>query len=269
MAALPPGLTDYRLNNGPLFYVLGVLDFEPLLKLGDYIPMIQENLRLVGFPLIQQAFTSEITFDGQSVTTNQLPQWAFTTPDHKSAIILTQSKIAVETVDYRGFQEFSATLKNALYALRHIPGLIIAQRLGLRYVNAIQPEADKGFDTVLHERLAGVDSFNGLDQLAINMAISGTSEHGRLTIQVRQAPHGVNAQSDTFMLPPDITPKGTPSIRVDPRRPSRLLDLDHSALIGEDLNPEGILQLATRLHTALDSAFLESITQDAFDSWIR
>jgi len=269
MAALPPGLKEYRLKSGPLIYVLGVLDFEPLLNLGDYIPPIQDTLRLAGFPLTQRAFMSEITFDGQGVTTNQLPQWIFTTLDRKAAIILSQSKIAVETVEYKGFQEFSATFKRALEALRQIPGPIVTQRLGLRYVNAIQPAPNQGFDSILHERLGGVEAFNGLDNLAINMALSGNSLHGHLTIQVRQAPHDVNAHPDTLMLPPDIMPKGAPPIKVDPRRPSRLLDLDHWAVIREDLNPESMLILAKRLHGAIDSAFLESITQAAFDSWVQ
>lgn len=269
MAAIPPGLTDYHLNSGPLMYVLGVLDFEPLFNLNDYIATVQDTLRLAGFPLIQQAFMNEITIDGQGITTKQHPQWAFTTLDRRSAIILTQSKIAVETVDYKGFGDFSATLYSALSALRKIPGPIVTQRLGLRYVNAVQPSEGQGFDTILHERLAGVDSFNGLDNLAINMAISGTSEYGQLTIQVRQAPHNVDAQPDTLLLPPDITPKVPPLIKVDPRRPSRLLDLDHSAQLSEDLNPASLLNLINRLHAALDSAFLESITQAAFDSWVR
>ena len=269
MAAIPPGLTDYHLKSGPLIYVLGVLDFEPLLNLNDYIATVQDTLRLAGFPLTQQAFMSEITIDGQGITTKQQPQWAFATLDRKSSIILTQSKIAVETVDYKGFADFSNMLRSALAALRKIPGLIITQRLGLRYVNAVQPDEGQGFDTILQERLAGVDSFNGLDNMAINMAISGMSQHGQLTIQVRQAPHDVDAQPDMLMLPADITPKVPPPVKVDPRRPSRLLDLDHSAQLSEDLNPESILDLAHVLHAALNSAFLESITQAAFDSWVR
>ena len=73
-----------KLRRSPLILVLAQIRFNPLLKMSDYIPDIQEAMRGKGLIRFNQEETQQVVF-GPVVKTNQTTRWVFGTSEAKSS----------------------------------------------------------------------------------------------------------------------------------------------------------------------------------------
>ena len=146
--------------------------------------------------------------------------------------------------------------------------MVITQRLGLRYINALQPQPGEEFGSIFKEQLVGFgDDFAGVQNSNVQLFFQGNTDEGMLTVRVIQPPVGLGQGAPLPVLPFDLSTQLTVSSTVDVQRKFRFLDLDHSAAVEQELTAVTLLPILARLHDKIEEAFLSSVNQAAYDRW--
>lgn len=258
-----------KLRDSPLLYVLMIVDISPVMAIESYIPKLQDALRLQGFPGFEKSQVTELTFSSQGMTTSEITQWHFADPARTTSILMSQTKIGFETTAYDTFERFCQVFEIGIsVALQELGGSLVAQRLGLRYVNALQPYMGEEFGTVLKEQLVGFDeNFAGVTNTNFQIFFQGTTPEGTLSVRVIQPPHRADQPNAALLLPPDLTTDLKIPLKFDLERKYRLLDLDHATRTEMALDTKTLLPLLTGLHARIETAFLEAVNQNAYARW--
>jgi uncharacterized protein (TIGR04255 family) len=100
------------LKNPPVYLTLAQVRFNPILKLIDFLPSIQESFRHAGFPDFerQQVISIQVTMlDGQP-TPSPVPQDRFLLGnlDKSHVFILDGQSLTLQSTNYGQFESFSA-----------------------------------------------------------------------------------------------------------------------------------------------------------------
>jgi len=94
------------LSKQPLALVLIQLRYSPILNLKEYIPVIQDRLRKIGFPLVYSKNMKKLVISSTELKPEDMQQWKFETPDKRSSVIVDQDQALLQTTDYHSFEEF-------------------------------------------------------------------------------------------------------------------------------------------------------------------
>lgn len=254
------------LRENPLLYVIAVVDLVPIFNIEAYIPRVQDALRLAGYPLTTESQLNELTITPEGVQVRQTQRWAFMNRERTQGVSISESKIAVETTAYTTFGDFRAVLEQTLSACDVGPR--ITQRLGVRYVNGLQPAPDETFDQLFHERLAGFrGDFAGVSDTTFAILLQGQTSEGTFAVRVHQPPVAEPGTQETLLLSPDLSTGLKIPAKVDPSRKYRLLDFDHGAIEDSDFTVPHVIERFDRLHDILDEAFRTAVSQDAYRRW--
>jgi len=258
-----------KLRDSPLLYVLMIVDIEPVMAIESYIPKIQDALRLQGFPRFDKSQVTELTFSPQGMTTSETSQWHFADSDRTTSILMSQTKIGLETTAYDTFEKFCQDFEIGLsVALQEFGGSLVAQRLGLRYVNAVQPNVGEEFGAVLKEQLVGFEeNFAGVTNMNFQIFFQGATPEGTLSVRVIQPPTYADQPNAALLLPPDLNTELKIPLKVDFGRKYRLLDLDHATKSEMVLDMKTLFPILTGLHARIETAFLEAVNQEAYTRW--
>lgn len=257
----------FRLKRPPLIHVLVHARVNPVLNLEKYIPELQDSLRKIRFVNYQRQETQSITVNPTTdqVSLDTTPNWVFLTNDRRHSIMTSIGHIIIQTNDYNGFAPF---LKGVLEVLelvdQKVEGFARRARLGLRYINLIEPHATNGFAEMVGPGLLGLDL--GEDE-------AGNTQRSRRneTVFVRDRGFLTVRYSDLLkqpMLPVGINPHGM----VLPRpawNKSRfgLLDIDRYHEADEPFDLGGIARDLDQFNKDADKAFIGSVTPDALRHW--
>ena len=251
-----------------LLLVLAAVDLAPVPDIADYIPKIQSALRLSGFPMNEENTINTIQLSAQGLQTQVSQEWAFYDIRKHNGIRVSQSRIIIETTSYTAFVDFLPNLRKVL-GIFEIVGLMAIQRIGLRYINAIQPREGEEFVDYLHERLTGLrDDFVGIRNPTFASAFQGQTDEGTLSIRIHQPPD-VTANGQLVVVPPDLTTELRIPDIVQPGLRYRLLDLDHQAVLNEEYSVDLILEILDKLHHRLGEAFRSSLQDLAYAHWTK
>lgn len=133
------------LKNPPVYFTLAQVRFNPILKLADYLPLIQEGFRRAGFPDFQPhtGFIIKITMEnGQAKPEPQSQQrYLFGDIARRHSFVLDTASLTLQSTDYGRFEIFSKGFEEALERVNEAVGLDFIERVGLRYLDRIVPLA--------------------------------------------------------------------------------------------------------------------------------
>ena len=222
-----------KLNNAPVYYTVAQVQFNPILNLDGYLPAIQAKMREAHFPDFKHELFQRLVLpfggmaQGQMAAPAVTPQSRYLFGDiaGRSLFLLETNVMSFQTTDYETFETFSAILLKGLGTLHEVMRLDFVERIGLRYLDAVQPskESESLRDFLVPEVLGLALRGEGELQHAISETIVAT-------------PAGQSSLASLFVA-------GTLDSRwnsADSPRPLTLVSL----------NGKGCMPLWIRMHTA-------------------
>ena len=257
-------LPALHLSKTPLIFVLAQVRFAPITQIGKFLPDIQEALRHQGFPgLATRKFDVVITgAEGQAQRQERL-QWEFLHPDRTQSIIVDEGSVVLQTSAYSTGEKFLEQLAMALKITEACAKPVGLLRVGLRYVDLINPIDGAGLDKLIRPALGpAAVSFQGEPVTHLWESLRQTSATTKLLVRYTEASRG-------FAFPPDLGPFISLMLSkpVVQEGPFGLLDTDHFDEGGSDFSVETALNRASNLHDVLDQSFRQLVTDDALRLW--
>lgn len=256
------------LSKQPLVLVLGQVRFSPIRQIAEHIPAIQENFRRQGFPLERAGKIQQLTFAADGSRPPELleqQRWEYRNRDETRSILVMQDCVVVQTTAYERFEQFAQHLELALrtvLAKTEHDRFGVVQRVGLRYVDLVQPRAGEDFRYYLRSGFHGIaDEVFLAGTHRLHVESIGKTRVGEIdgTIVVR-----VMQNDQGFDLPPDLVsaaPKHIP--RTNAGELVSLIDMDHFIEGIFDPDVEWIVAHAYQMHDHVIETFHNHVVTDA------
>lgn len=259
-----------KLTNAPVYYTLAQVQFNHVLDLDSYIPAIQSKMREAHFPDFKKEVIQRLDFpvtgspQAQMVppTLTAHSRYVFGDIPGRTAFLLDTNVLTLQTTAYDTFGTFSSQLLSGLRMLHDTLGLDFVERVGLRYLDAIQPTKDETLRAYLATEVLG-------------LALRGQGElQHSVSETVIKAPAGqlvsrVIIRNGHVGLPTELS--GV-ALAIDPRFIQgaglhAIVDTDASAVHREAFDLSKIEDRLTALHDEVVTSFHRTVTDHARASW--
>ena len=259
------------LTNAPVYYTVAQVQFNPVLDLDGYIPAIQSKMREAHFPDYKKEIVQRFVLpfggaeQGQMAAPTVTPhsRYLFGDIDGRSLFLLDTNALSFQTTRYDTFETFSKVLLKGLGILHDALRLDFFERVGLRYLDAVQPSKDGETlrEFLVPEVLGLALRGEGQLQQSVSETITSTTA-GQLVSRVLIRHGHVGLPMDLGGLAPVIDPRFT-------QRESLHAIVDTDASIGRrevfELPKVGARMSA--LHDEIVKSFNATITDHARASW--
>ena len=256
-----------KLAHAPVISIIGQVRFSPVLSIESYVPKIQEELRKRGYPKFEKFTQQSLAFgpDGGAMPPTVAYSWRFSDRDDSQIAILNTNAISLYSGLNQTAQEFDEALLNVISPVSETVGPELIERIGLRYINVIQPSAtteqNGGLSEYIQQGLLGLDlSKAGAKSSAWHIYSVNHTEYGILIFQAR---HPI---SEPF-LPPDVLTGPVPKMRPLRNYPSLVLDLDHFVAINAPFAIDLIRTTIENFHSVIDWALILAVKESALAEW--
>jgi uncharacterized protein (TIGR04255 family) len=234
-----------------------------VVKLEQYIPDIQDDLRRSGFPKFTKGKVHELRFDlADEPKATIYDRFDFQDRDGSNGIVLTSNSVSLHTNRYAVFEEFVTKFAKAVATVNEILDFDFAERIGLRYVDLVRAESGERFEQYLSERILGPDPASfGMEKALTRFEMVGSTSIGTFALRLWQLGTGQ-------FLPPDLWPTNLKYTTVlNQGETASLLDLDHHSDQQIDFDVQRISETAWKLHNNLDLGFHAVVTPFALEKW--
>lgn len=254
------------LKNPPVYFTLAQVRFNALLKLGEYLPSIQDEMRKTGFPdfVARKSVVIKITVqDGKTIPTPATNEnFFFGTADKKHCFVLGTEFLTLQSTDYGTFEDFSAMFLKGLLLVHQMVQLDFTERVGLRYLDHVVPKAGDTLDKYLEPEVRGMSARFG------GKALHSFTETLNTVGDVRLLSRVV-VQDGGLSFPPDLQPEG---MAINPRFLSysghhAVLDTDGFVEGREVFSAEHVDKQLNAIHEVIRMAFRATVTKHAFNVW--
>jgi uncharacterized protein (TIGR04255 family) len=252
-----------KLSKSPLVYVLAQVRIGAVLQMAEYIPQIQERLRKEGYPLFREGEIREVRFGPEHPELTRAPRWHFDTAARDAGFVVQTASVVFHTTAYDTHGSFFAELERGLSLIHDAVGIGVVERLGLRYVDAFQPDPGYSLAEYFQPAISGIrlDEIGAAaPRLSINL-VAETAIGGRLVVRLSQNTGG-------WFLPPDLQP---PELTVRKVFASEgeiaVLDYDHYIERVESFSVADIVGRFEDLHGAVSMAFEQTVSPFALKAW--
>jgi len=258
------------LKNPPVYLTLAQVRFNPILKLAEFLPEIQESFRRAGFPDFetQRGISIQVIVQdnksGQQPIPQQVPQERFLigNAERTHSFILESNSLTVQSTDYGHFEAFSKCFNDGLAIVHKAVQLAYIERVGLRYLDRVMPQAGETVDQYLADNVQGLKSKLGGKSIysfceAMNV-VDDISLISRVAIQ-----------DGPLAFPPDLQ-LGKMAV-ADPFLnyvgPSAILDNDGFIEGREPFSDNKVVERLDAIHGVIGAAFKATVTPYAFTAW--
>jgi uncharacterized protein (TIGR04255 family) len=260
-----------KLANAPLYYTVAQVQFNHVLDLDSYVPTIQSKMREAHFPDFKKEVFQRLDFpvlgtqQGQMVppTLTTQARYLFGDIDSRSAFLLETNALTLQTTAYDTFETFSAMLLTGLGFLHSAMRLDFVERIGLRYLDAVQPFKDgETLRDYLVPEVLGL-SLRGEGQL--QQSVSETT----VSTTAGQLISRVIVRNGQIGLPMEL---GGLALVIEPRFTQHeglhaMVDTDASIVHREAFELSKVEERLTALHDEIDKSFKATVTNHAWASW--
>ncbi len=255
------------LKNPPVYLTLAQVRFNPLLKLADFLPGIQESFRQAGYPDFdfQHIISIQLTAqEGRAPTPTPVPQerFLFGNVEKTHAFILDGQSLTLQSTHYGQFETFSACFLKGLNIVNDAVKLAFTERVGLRYLDRVMPQSGETIEQYLVEQVQGLNSrLGGRSRYSFTEAMN---EIGNIKLLSRVA-----IQAGPLAFPPDIQPGNMriPESFTSYVGNSAILDNDGFVEGREAFSAEAVAEHLDAIHKVIGTAFKTTATQYAFAAW--
>lgn len=261
-------------RNAPVFYVLAHIQFNAIPAMAKYADEIADRLRKIGYPDPQEEKQIVLSFgvapDGspsaQQVEQKEIPRWRISNTEKTSGFLMLQDALIFHTTTYLDRDSFFAELRKGLEVVHEVIGLSFVDRIGLRYLNVVNPEAEETLGQYLQPEARGLGQCFGDDQLQHNMVeVIAQLNYGTLVSRA----FTIKSSGGPPPMPPELIPL---SLKVQDRfSPCEGLVtvLDNDCFMQQRI-PFSISAIEVslqKLRDGIDIAFQASITDYAKEKW--
>lgn len=254
------------LKNPPVYFTVAQVRFNPLLKLIDFLPSIQEGLRKIGFPAFSSHNTVALQFavqDGQTVP-QPVPheQYLFANVEQTHCFVLSANSLTFQSTDYGTYQRFSEAFLEGLALVHKEVELAFTDRVGLRYLDHVSPKEGDRLPLYLAPGVQGLSAQLGGDPVhAFSEALNTV---GNVTLRAR-----VVIRNGRLGFPPDLRPQGMAVQQrfLQAQGMHAILDTD-GAVDGRALfSLDSVRQHLRSVHEVIGAAFKATVTEHAIAVW--
>jgi len=256
--------TALILPQSPLVFVLGAVQFDPVLAIEDYIPDIQESLRKNGFPKVRTRMIPHriVKTEDSKLLTEAKKQWDFHDPANRTSILVDQDAVAVQTTAYSAYERLHELFDLALTTVADHLDVNEILRCGLRYIDVVDCPRDEAITNWVRPELLGFPGFEGFTRrLGHSTTELEGAEGSVVRIRASLLPEGI-------ILPPDLIPCELGFMKKPIREePFIMLDFDHFSQNHFPYERQETLDHLSMLHDGVDLAFRSSVTHHALEQW--
>jgi uncharacterized protein (TIGR04255 family) len=260
-----------KLTNAPVYYTVAQVQFNPVLDLDGYISAIQSKMREAHFPDYKKVVVQQLVLplggaeQGQMAAPSMTPQSRHLFGDigGRSMFLLDTNALSFQTTSYDTFETFSATLLKGLGIMHGALRLAFVERIGLRYLDAVQPSKDgESLRKFLVPEVLGL-ALRGEGQLqhSVSETVVSTAA-GQLVSRVLIRHGHVGLPMELTGLAPTIDPRFTQRESLH-----AIVDTDASVSHREVFEMSKMGARLTALHDEIDKSFKATVTKHALDSW--
>jgi uncharacterized protein (TIGR04255 family) len=254
------------LKKPPVYFTVAQVRFNPLLKLPDFLPSIQEGLRKFGFP----AFTVHTTValqlavkDGQTVP-QPVPhkQYLFANVEQTHCFVLSSDSLTFQSTNYGTYESFSNVFLEGLAFVHKEVALDFTDRVGLRYLDHVFPKAGDILPRYLAPEVQGLSTrLGGQPVHSYSEALNAV---GNVMLRAR-----VVVQSGGLGFPPDLLPQGMAVQQrfLQAQGMHAILDTDGSVEGRALFSLEEVRQHLLAIHEVIGAAFRATVTEHARAVW--
>jgi uncharacterized protein (TIGR04255 family) len=261
-------MTRPLLPRSPLVLVVAQIQFSPVEGIKEkYVSVIQDQLRISGFPYYEIRLIQQITVTEQGLQLFPQEQLVFTNKNKQTNIVVTKNSLMVNTVNYTIFDDFLCDVGNIVEEVSAILKLTdfgILEQVNLRYVDWICPLDGVTPEKMINEKYLG-GFLNNNDDVQLRQVVleRKTSVDGIVrTILFR--PKDYNTVLTEFQSAKLDQPKFSQQ-----KQDFLILDMEHlKQMQGKDFSQDLVQKTLKELHHEVDSLFFEQIpTKEALAIW--
>ncbi|MCL4629242.1 MULTISPECIES: TIGR04255 family protein [Burkholderiaceae] len=260
-----------KLNNAPVYYTVAQVQFNPVLDLDAYIPAIQAKMREKHFPDFKQDVVQRLVLPFGTVEPGQLaaptvtPQSRYQFGDitGSARFVLETNALSFQTTGYETFEAFSGTLLAGLSVVHDALRLDFIERIGLRYLDAVQPSGEReSLRDFLVPEVLGLSMREGVQhQHSVSETIVATPA-GQLVSRVLIRHGQVGLPLELTALAPKIDPRFTQWAGLH-----AIIDTDASTTQREAFDLGNVEAQLKALHDEIDKCFKAIVTKHALAAW--
>ena len=260
-----------KLTNAPVFYTVAQIQFNPILDLDGYIPAIQSKMREAKFPDYKKVVVQQLvlpfsgTSQGQLSAPTVTPETRYLFGDiaGRSLFLLETNALSFQTTSYDTFETFSETFLKALSTLNEALSLSFVERIGMRYLDAVQPSKDgETLRDFLIPQVLGLSMLAGGQlQQSVSETVCQTTA-GQLVSRVLIRHGHVGLPMELGGLAPAIDPRFTLREGLH-----AIVDTDASFAQRESFELSQVEARLTALHDEIGKSFNATVTDPARASW--
>lgn len=255
------------LKSPPVYLTLAQVRFNPILKLVDFLPSIQESFRRVGYPGFDRQHIISIQLniqEGLPPTPNPVQQerFQFGNVERTHIFLLDSQSLTLQSTNYGQFETFSACFLEGLSIVHKAVSLAFTERVGLRYLDRVMPQSGETIEQYLVEQVHGLTS--RLGGRSIHSYTEAMNEIGNIKLLSRVA-----IQDGPLAFPPDLQPG---NMQITERFASysgisAILDNDGFFEGRETFSTKAVADHLDTIHKVIGAAFKTTATPYAFAAW--
>ena len=254
------------LKNPPVYLTLAQVRFNPILKLVDFLPSIQESFRHAGYPDFehQHLISIQVSMQDGQPTPKPVQQDRFQLGNVEKThmFILDGQGLTLQSTNYGQFETFSACFLKGLEMVNQAVELAFTERIGLRYLDRVMPQEGETIDLYLAEQVHGLTS--RLGGKPVYSYTEALNEVGKVKLVSRVA-----IQDGPLAFPPDIQP-GNMAVAerfISYTGKCAILDNDGFVEGREAFSPSAVADHLQAIHEVIGTAFKATATPYAFTAW--
>lgn len=254
------------LQNPPVYFTLAQVNFNPLLKLQEFLPAIQEQMRKAGFPDFgnQTSIVLQLSGDANTLPT-PIPRERFTfgSVDRRHAFVLDQQTLTLQSTRYGHFEAFSKRFIQGLAVVHEAVQLSFTERIGLRYLDRVAPLTTDRLEDYLQPEVLGLSA--RLKGTTLQSYSETLSRVDNILLRSR-----VVIQEGGLSFPPDLSPG---AMMFDQHHvvtfSGRHAILDNDGAIEDrfEFDLDVVAKQLDDIHVVIGDSFRASATDHAFKVW--
>lgn len=255
------------LKNPPVYFTLAQVHFNPILKLSDFLPSIQESLRQLGYADFSQqksiAINVVIGQNGQATPTPLAnDRYVFGNLSRTHTFVLDGQSITLQSTNYSSFEEFSTLFLEGLSIVHGAVKLAFTTRVGLRYLDRVMPRPGDELKDYLAVEVQGLrDRLGGRGVYSFSESMN---EIGNIKLRSR-----VVIQDGALTFPPDLQAMNmaVTSRFLEYSGTSAVLDNDGFIESRDEYSREAVKGRVSSIHETLGAAFKATVKDHALQVW--
>lgn len=254
-----------KMSNAPVYFTLAQIRFNPILKMDEHLPTIQDKFWACGFPDFRHEQVQQIGLSaagqGALPAVSTQSHYIFGNIERTSNYALDSNSLVFQTTVYESFEAFSNLFSQGLSIVNEALNLAYIERLGTRYFDAVLPQDGETLTDYLIPEVMGTSDFANTLVQSLSETVS-LSDHGTLVsrVVIRDGPLGM--PSDLLPLAPGLPPKIT-----DFQGLHAIIDSDAYNETRKPMDIDEVLKNLAGLYSDISASFKKVMTEHALQIW--